>query len=156
MSDTVQDAGRDFWRAPLATPASESESSASQTLVEACDHCGTEFIVGAGFCHVCGASRGGLTPSVSPSWIRYLTVVFAWTRYLQFHYIKQRLGLPTAALVSLLIGVGCALVAAMVGIVFSANTVLDWQAVQLWRIQWLLAAVAAFLAGILLKRPFEK
>jgi hypothetical protein len=27
----------------------------------------------------------------------------------------------------------------------------DFEAVQLWRIQWLMAACAAFLAGILLK-----
>jgi hypothetical protein len=43
-----------------------------------------------------------------------------------------------------------------VGFVFSAATVLDWQAVQVWRIQWLLAAVAAFVAGILLKRTASK
>ena len=29
---------------------------------------------------------------------------------------------------------------------------LDWQAIQLWRIEWLLAAVAAFVAGCLLKK----
>jgi hypothetical protein len=29
---------------------------------------------------------------------------------------------------------------------------LDWQAVQLWRIEWLLGATASFLAGILLKK----
>ena len=31
-----------------------------------------------------------------------------------------------------------------VSVFFSARTVLDWQAIQLWRIEWLLAAVAAF------------
>ena len=36
--------------------------------------------------------------------------------------------------------------------VFSARTVLDWQAVQLWRIEWLLGAIAMFAAGVLLKR----
>jgi hypothetical protein len=39
-----------------------------------------------------------------------------------------------------------------VSVFFSARTVLDWQAIQLWRIEWLLAAVAAFVAGCLLKR----
>jgi len=29
---------------------------------------------------------------------------------------------------------------------------IDWQAVQLWRIEWLLGAVAAFVAGCLLKK----
>jgi len=37
------------------------------------------------------------------------------------------------------------------GLVYTASTVLDWQAVQIWRIEWLLAAVVAFLGGILLK-----
>ena len=37
------------------------------------------------------------------------------------------------------------------GLVYTAATVLDWQAVQIWRIEWLLAAIAAFLAGILLR-----
>ncbi len=44
------------------------------------------------------------------------------------------------------------LLAIAVGFYFTAQTVLDWQAVQIWRIQWLLAAVAAFIAGILLKK----
>jgi cytosine/uracil/thiamine/allantoin permease len=39
-----------------------------------------------------------------------------------------------------------------VGVVFSARTLLDWQAIQIWRIEWLLGAVAAFLAGCLLKK----
>jgi multisubunit Na+/H+ antiporter MnhB subunit len=55
-------------------------------------------------------------------------------------------------MVAFLAGITCALAAMLVGFVFSANTVLDWQAVQVWRIEWLLGAAAAFLAGILLKR----
>jgi hypothetical protein len=38
------------------------------------------------------------------------------------------------------------------GFLFSATTLLDWQAVQLWRIEWLLAATAIFAAGFLLKK----
>jgi len=30
--------------------------------------------------------------------------------------------------------------------------VLDWQAIQLWRIEWLLGAVAAFVAGCVLNK----
>ncbi len=39
-----------------------------------------------------------------------------------------------------------------VSVFFSGQTALDWQAIQLWRIEWLLAAVAAFVAGCLLKK----
>jgi hypothetical protein len=76
-----------------------------------------------------------------------------WLRHLEFVQIKEHLGLPTASMVAFLVGVGCVLAAVLTGVIFSASTVLDWQAVQVWRIEWLLAAVAAFLAGILLKRP---
>jgi len=39
-----------------------------------------------------------------------------------------------------------------VSVFFSVRTTLDWQAIQMWRIEWLLAAVAAFGAGCLLKK----
>ena len=39
-----------------------------------------------------------------------------------------------------------------VSVCFSPRTALDWQAIQLWRIEWLLGAVAAFVAGCLLKK----
>ena len=70
--------------------------------------------------------------------------------------IKRAFGLPTASLTAFLLGIGCALAALLVGFIFSANTVLDWQAVQMWRIEWLLAAVACFVAGILLRQPSAK
>ena len=31
----------------------------------------------------------------------------------------------------------------------------EFQAVQMWRIEWLLAATASFVAGILLKKPSD-
>jgi hypothetical protein len=36
--------------------------------------------------------------------------------------------------------------------IYKAQTMVDWQAIQTWRIEWLLGATAALLAGILLKR----
>jgi hypothetical protein len=39
-----------------------------------------------------------------------------------------------------------------VSVFFSVRTALDWQAIQLWRIEWLLAAVAAFVAGCALRK----
>jgi hypothetical protein len=46
----------------------------------------------------------------------------------------------------------CVVGALSVSVFFSARTLLDWQAIQLWRIEWLLAAVAAFAAGCVLKK----
>jgi uncharacterized membrane protein YciS (DUF1049 family) len=94
---------------------------------------------------VCGASR---TPQSMPAAPRV-----TWTHTLEFNHIKAKLGLNTTSLVAFLIGVGCVVAALLVGLIFTASTVLDWQAVQVWRIQWLLASAASFLAAILLKSP---
>ncbi len=147
MAEAAQNAGSEFWQAPVA-PSAEPASS-GPVLPEVCDTCSSEFIVGAAFCHICGARRASQPVLIRPNvWARCLEL--AW--HLQFHHIKERVGLPTPALVAFLVGIGCLLAAILIGVIFSANTVLDWQAVQVWRIQWLLASAAAFLAGILLKR----
>ena len=35
----------------------------------------------------------------------------------------------------------------------TASNLAEFQAIQMWRIEWLLAATASFVAGILLKKP---
>ena len=137
MAEIAQGAKQEFWRPPIESAAAES---AHAELVEACDQCGSEFMVGSRFCHKCGASRA----ESSVAQLR-------GTSILPFATLGRRLGLPMAALLAFLAGIACLVGAATVGIVFSARTVLDWQAVQLWRIEWLLGAVAAFVAGCLLR-----
>jgi hypothetical protein len=66
--------------------------------------------------------------------------------------LGERLGLSIPAVVAFLVGIFCLAGALAVSVFFSARTVLDWQAIQVWRIEWLLAAVAAFGAGCLLKK----
>ena len=101
-------------------------------------------MVGSQFCHLCGTARG-LQAST-----RHLTV------YLEFHNIKRALGLSTAALIAFLIGVVCLLMAGLaVGLIYSIQTFNDFQAVQLYRMQWLLGAVAAFIACLILKKTPE-
>ncbi len=150
MADAVHNPEQEFWRAPLPLP----EEAPSMSLAQTCSQCGTEFLMGAGFCHACGAAReASPDTAVAPNfWKHY----FSWTHHLEFHAVQQRLGLATVSLIAFLVGIGCVAGAIGVGLVFSANTVLDWQAVQLWRIEWLLGATVAFLAGILLKKPFTK
>ena len=103
-------------------------------------------MVGARFCHSCGCSRPKLDTSLS------------WTRYLEFHNIKQgaivvrrALGLPLPPFVCFLIGMICLSGALFVGFVAPSDSVADFQAVQYWRIEWLLGAAAAFMAGILFR-----
>ncbi len=74
------------------------------------------------------------------------------THYLDFRILRESLGLTIGSLIAFIVGVICAGAAIATGMLYTATTVLDWQAVQIWRIEWLLGAAAAFLAGILLKR----
>ena len=158
MSEVAQNAEQDFWRPPVVTPAVALEPTSQPSLIEVCDGCETEFIPGARFCHVCGAIRSEKQNAsrVVQTWLRQ---ALTWVRHLEFHNIerwiistRQRLGLPTMSLAAFAVGLGCLLFAIGVGLFFSIRTTLDWEAVQVWRIQWLLGASASFLAGILLKK----
>jgi hypothetical protein len=78
-----------------------------------------------------------------------------WLRYLHFHEIKSGVGLPTASLVAFIIGLGCVVGALAVSLFYKASNLAEFQAIQMWRIEWLLAATASFVAGILLKKPAD-
>ena len=99
-------------------------------------------MVDARFCYLCGARRSR-TDGIP---------LKDWTRHLEFQNIKHALGLPFASLTAFLIGLGCLLAALFVGLIYSVQNLSDFQAVQFWRMQWLLAAIASFVAAILLKR----
>ena len=63
--------------------------------------------------------------------------------------------LPTTALIAFIIGLGCVAGAIVVGLVYRASNLAEFQAIQMWRIEWLIAATASFVAGILLKKPSD-
>jgi hypothetical protein len=134
MAEVVDQAQHEFWRAPaMASAVAVARSSTCR--------CGTEFIVSSQYCHACGANRPELTAqSLEIPGLAELSA------------LRERLGLTTPAIVAFLIGLGCIVGALAVSVFFSARTVLDWQAIQLWRIEWLLASIAAFIAGCLLKK----
>jgi len=140
MSQTVRDVQQEFWRPPLSQP------KAATNLAEACRRCGTEFMVGAAFCHICGASRHRADLVPSESWAKYL----GFLRALEFGSVTSWFGLPLPSLCAFLVGIGFLIVALSMGFI-SVHDTSDFEAVQLWRIQWLMAACAAFLAGILLR-----
>ena len=56
-----------------------------------------------------------------------------------------------ASLIAFIVGLACVAGALVVGLL-TARTYVDWQAIQFYRAEWLLAATAAFVAGILLKK----
>jgi hypothetical protein len=134
----VQRAQHDFWRPPSAT----HEAGSPQQLGEVCDRCATEFILGSRFCHNCGATRPESGETIR---LHHKTGIFLLAG------LGDRLELSTGALIAFLLGIACVIGAAAIGFVFSTRTLLDWQAVQLWRIELLLGAVAAFVAGGLLR-----
>jgi hypothetical protein len=131
---------QEFWKPIVASHAGgahpESESR------NACWKCGAEAVLVGQFCHVCGSDRTAvrrLSPRGLASWFDFASV-------------REALGLGTPSLVAFILGCGCVVAAAIIGFVFTASTLLEWQAIQLWRIEWLLAAVALYGAGLLLKK----
>lgn len=131
---------QEFWK-PAGFPRPESEAVEAREHV--CRQCGGDLIVGSQFCHICGADRA---PALGKS---------AWSRFPSWQdiaAIRDALGQTTASLAALVLGFVCLVAALVTGVLFTAATLLDWQAVQLWRIQWLLASIAFFVAGVLLKK----
>jgi hypothetical protein len=175
MADVIQDAQQEFWRSPtVVEPAVEIPlPTAVPAMADACSECGAEFMIQACFCHSCGRRRPVLAAANADStviaglWSRSLTwfgtaadsVTTAWRKisfpdwlhYLHFHEIKRWVGLPTASLVAFMIGIGCVAGALGVSFFYKASNLAEFQAIQMWRIEWLLAATASFVAGILLK-----
>lgn len=149
MAEALDQAQHEFWRPPVKP----SEVMVGQTVTQtedrsgSCRECGTEFIVDSHFCHSCGAVRpesamvrtGELRAAEIPGLAELAT-------------LGRDLGLSKVALAAFLFGMLCMVGALSVSVVFTARTTLDWQAIQLWRIEWLLAAIAAFGAGCLLKK----
>lgn len=136
MSGVVNQAHNEFWQPP------PSEIVVTQERSETCPECHTEFIVDSRFCHCCGASR--------PHALETRTIEIPGLTELAD--LGKRLGLTMPALLAFLFGAFCLLGAVAVGVLFTARTSLDWQAIQLWRIEWLLGSIAGFAAGLLLKK----
>ena len=131
---------QEFWK-PAAAP--RHEATTTQASDQVCQECGTDYILGSRFCYACGSDRNASLVSAPvkglPAWV-------------DFASLREALGQNNASLIALVLGFACVIAAIVTGVVFTATTLLDWQAVQLWRIEWLLGAVAMFAAGFLLKK----
>lgn len=106
-------------------------------------------MVGAAFCHICGAGRhkAAAGAGTATHWLQ----TFDFLRTIELGRVKAWFGLPLPSLCAFLLGIGCLVVALAVGFTDTKDNALDLQTIQLWRIQWLMAACAAFLVGILFK-----
>lgn len=132
---------QEFWK-PVVAHRQEMQQAAT-SAEQICQNCGSDYLLGSRFCHVCGANRQINLADSTP------TGVSAW---FDFIGLRDALGQTTASLIALILGCACLIAAAVTGFLFTATTLLDWQAVQLWRIEWLLGATAMFAAGVLLKK----
>lgn len=145
MAEMVKntEANTEFWR----PPAEELHRSSRTALeVEVCDRCQSEFVMGSRFCHVCGLDR------LPHTYSRAHEMITAVGHALDFNRMRNACGLNTAAFIAFLVGIFCLLATLLIGAIYNVKTVLDWQAVQIWRVQWLIAALMAFAAGILLRQ----
>src|ERR1700685_88613 len=148
MAEALDQAQHEFWRPPVKASeavvgqAQSRAQSQSEDRSETCNDCGTEFIVGSRFCHSCGAGRPEST-MVRAGEVRTVEI----PGLTELAALGKRFGLSKATLAAFLFGMLCLVGALSVSIVFTARTTLDWQAIQLWRIEWLLAAIASFGAG---------
>jgi len=142
MSNVVPDTQQEFWRPPVIARAAISTAAPIIAVgaADSCADCRTEFMPESRFCYVCGTARA----ETSEGWTRY----FNFVRVLGFQSIKRSLGF--------LAGIGCLAAAVGVGRVLTTQTVTEYQALELMRIEWLLGSVASFLAGILLRNAGSK
>jgi hypothetical protein len=108
-----------------------------------------DYAPGARYCHCCGGSRESnvepfpqVTKTSEPE-----TDTPAWLR---------RMGVSVPCLTCLIVALVFAAAALLTGVIYQEDTLVNWQAVQTWRIEFLLGAVVALLAGILLKRPSKE
>jgi hypothetical protein len=173
MAELAHGTQPEFWRPPSPMVEEVTVQEPTPGLMEACPKCGTEFLLGSRFCHACGGKRpvamSGAQHAdaavIARLWqqvihqvgetfrsIPWRRVKFpTWLNQLHFHAIKGCLGLSTASLIAFVIGLSCVGGASLAGLL-PEKTFLDWQAIQYYRAEWLLAATAAFVAGILLKK----
>jgi hypothetical protein len=138
MATAAGSTSQEYWR-----PSDPEVARVVTSIRGACRRCGTDYPVGARYCHSCGSAgdvrRGelGLAAEMSQDESADSSHMF---------------GLSVPCLIFLGLGVIFAAVATLMGVIYREDTLVDWQAVQLWRIEWLLAAAVSLLAGLLLKK----
>jgi hypothetical protein len=143
MASPAGSTSQEYWR-----PSNPDVARLIPQVRGICWHCGMDYSPGARYCSFCGGAREA--PSAEPTPIRPTTEPAK-------HHVKfWKAGLSLPSFVCLAAAVIFALAAVLTGLVYRQDTLVDWQAVQTWRIEWLLAAIVALLAGILLKKRYSQ
>ena len=120
------------------TAIAEAEPATRHDL---CRHCGAEFVVDSPFCRMCGRAKNeaAIGRHKKNFW-----------RAMEFYQLRRTLGLSVGAMICFILGVACVAAAIATGFIYTANTLVDWQAIQAWRCEWLIAGGVVFLCGVLL------
>jgi hypothetical protein len=141
MAEPTRELSQEYWR---PAPMTGSQTNGFQMLHNEafCTICGTPYAAGARFCHLCGLGR---EDDLQEEKRRPMMDWLDWGR------IRDQTGLATLSLVCVLAAAVFMLATVMTGLVYNTATIAEWQAVQTWRIEWLLATVAALLAALLFK-----
>ena len=139
MPQPAGSSSQDYWRPPnpevmrLVVPSQDASP---------CSRCGGDFAAGAHFCHICGSQRDP----------RAGTHAADAHHDLSDRHARPASRLSGASLICFSLAIVCIVAAALTGVVYKTQTLADWQAVQIWRVEWLLAAAVGLLAAILLKK----
>ena len=140
MASAAKSTSQEYWR-----PANPDVARVIPSLRGICWHCGMDYTPGARYCHSCGGAREGASVQTIPSTKEH-------ERRREMSDVFRQFGLSVPGVVCLVVAVVFALAAVLTGVIYREDTLVDWQAVQTWRIEWLLGAVVALLAGILLRK----
>src|SRR5271165_2309836 len=133
--------GQEYWRPANPNVARLFEPSSAAAP---CPRCGAQCSLEARFCHLCGHRRPAVLPvPAPPAQMKHATGRAA------ARLLWSSTPLPLASVICFVLGVACILGAALMRMIYRTDTLLDWQAVQIWRVEWLLASLAALLAGLL-------
>jgi len=141
MADFTEELSQEYWRPSQSIGNQPRGFHASDEAF--CQICGTPYAAGARFCHLCGLGR---EPDLRTEKSK---LAMEW---LDLEAVRTQFGLSRLSLVFILAAAIFMLAAVITSLVYNASTVSEWQAVQTWRIEWLLTAVVALLAAMLFKR----
>jgi hypothetical protein len=142
MAEFSRELSKEYWRPAPSAGSLQSHVYQTQGNEAFCSICGTPYAAGARYCHLCGESRD--------EDLRFEHTNRFMNR-LDFDVLRIQFGFSTWSLVFLFAASVFLLAMLMTGAIHNAATPAEWQAVQTWRIEWLLAAVAALLAANLFK-----
>jgi len=138
MSDMQKEIPHQYWK-----PVQLDDASPDAPAVYFCTNCGSRLADGAHFCHVCGNGRDSIAPTRALIWLGHIFDV---------RKLQLKSGLTPMSFALFVCGLGCAVGAILTGFLNKAATLVQWQAVQVWRMEWLLGTIAALLGAELFQR----